>query len=46
MKIYMAVTADKYELPLVVFDKISSLSKWSGKSKCVLHRAIQKKSKR
>lgn len=45
MKIYMAVTADRYELPIAVFDSIQGLSQWRGKSKCVLHRAIQKKQK-
>lgn len=42
MKIYMAVTADKYELPIAVFDSIKDLSNWCGKSKDVCHRAIQK----
>lgn len=28
---YMAVTADKYELPVAVFDNIQDLSRWAHK---------------
>lgn len=31
-KIYMAVSADKYELPLVVLDTSRELANWSGYS--------------
>lgn len=30
-KVYMAVTNNKYELPLALFDSIQTLSFWSGR---------------
>ena len=33
MYLYMAVTADKYELPLIVSDKIGDVAKYAGVSK-------------
>lgn len=44
-KIYMACTADKYELPIAVFDNLQELSNWSNKSKAYCRRAIKRKSK-
>ena len=30
MKVYMAVTKDKYELPLAVFRTMEQLAEWAG----------------
>lgn len=42
MKIYMAVTADKYELPIAVFDSVLTLSRWSGRTKSSLFTALRR----
>lgn len=34
---YMAVTADKYELPVAVFDNIQDLSRWAHTSTATAH---------
>ena len=44
MKIYMAVTADKYELPIAVFDTVLLLCRWSGRSKSALYSALKRAS--
>lgn len=45
MKVYMAVTADKFELPIAVFDSISNLMLWSKRTKASLHSAILRHNK-
>ena len=32
MRLYMAVTADKYELPLIVSDRITEIAEYTGTS--------------
>lgn len=44
-KVYMACTADKYELPIAIFDNLQELSNWSNKSKNTCKQAIVRKSK-
>lgn len=43
MKIYMAVTTDKYELPIAVFDNLSDLSAWNNRTKNACKFAILRK---
>ena len=33
MKIYMAVTADRYELPIAIFDSVYGLARWTGRKR-------------
>lgn len=40
MKLYMAVTADKYELPLIVSDKVKDMAKYSGTSENNVYQGI------
>lgn len=40
MKLYMAVTADEYELPLIVSDKIKDIAKYSGTSESNVYQGI------
>ena len=40
MKLYMAVTADEYELPLIVSDKIKDIAKYSGTSERNVYQGI------
>lgn len=42
-KLYMAVTPDKYELPLHVSDTVLSMSQWSGISQGNILSAISRK---
>ena len=43
MKLYIAVTADKYELPMAVADTQRELGKMTGKSEKQVCEAINKK---
>lgn len=43
---YMAVTADKYELPVAVFDDIHALARWAGTSEGTARTTITRKSVR
>lgn len=43
---YMAVTADKYELPVAVFDNIQDLSRWAHTSTATAHDAITRQTVR
>lgn len=45
MILYMAVTPDKYEFPIIVSESLKELSRKSGFSKAVISRAIYRKSK-
>ncbi len=40
MRLYMAVTADKYELPLIVSDKVKDIAKYSGTSERNIYQGI------
>ncbi len=40
MRLYMAVTADKYELPLIVSDKVKDIAKYSGTSERNVYQGI------
>ena len=42
--LYMAVTADKYELPICVEDSVKKLAKWAGISENTLSSRISKES--
>ncbi len=42
-KIYMAVTADKYEFPIGVFETIKQLATWAGTSYDYALRVIYRK---
>lgn len=42
--VYLAVTPDKYELPIAVFENIHSACKFSNKSQYVFWAAIRKQS--
>lgn len=44
MKIYMAVTADEYELPVAIADNVGQLAKMYDMYPCNVCRAIQKHS--
>ena len=39
----MAVTADKYELPVCVKDKARDLARWAGVTEGTIHSAIGRK---
>lgn len=43
MKLYMAVTADKYELPCVVVDTATQLAELYGLAPANLHRYIRQR---
>ena len=43
-KVYMAITNNKYELPMAIFDSLQTLSIWSNKSISCLKAAIARKS--
>lgn len=45
MKVYMAVTADKYELPIAIFDSVYGLARWTGRKRKDIHSAISKGAK-
>lgn len=40
MRLYMAVTADKYELPLIVSDKVKDIARYSGTSERNIYQGI------
>ena len=40
--VYMAVSADKYSLPIAVFDTITEASAWEGCSNSQMHHKIHK----
>lgn len=40
MRLYMAVTADEYELPLIVSDKVKDIAKYSGTSESNVYYGI------
>lgn len=40
MKLYAAVTADKYELPIAIFDTLEEIAIWSGATKSAVLSAI------
>ena len=43
MKLYMLVTADKYELPLAVRDSVGEIADLIGRLKYDVHASISKK---
>ena len=43
MKLYIAVTSDKYELPIAVFDNISQLVKWANRPYGTIYENICRK---
>lgn len=43
-KLYLAVTNDKYEFPIAVFDNCKQLSRWAKRSKDSLFSAIKRQS--
>lgn len=40
MKLFMAVTADEYELPLYVAERVRELAEWHGIGVDAVHQAI------
>ena len=40
MKLYMAVTADEYELPLIVSDKVKDIAKYAGTGESNIYQGI------
>lgn len=42
-RLYMIVTADRYELPMLVADSLDELSEFSGKTKTNISSCISKK---
>lgn len=40
MRLYMAVTADKYELPLIVSDKVKDIAKYAGTGERNIYQGI------
>ena len=42
MKLYLAVTPDKYELPIAVADNVVDLAKMLGKSPYTIYTAIRR----
>lgn len=43
MKVWLAVTADKYELPLAVFSTAGELGRWAGLSRNTVESTASKK---
>lgn len=40
MRLYMAVTADEYELPLIVSDKVKDIAKYAGTGERNIYQGI------
>ena len=41
IKVYLAITADKFELPLCIFDSRKDLAKWANRDTESLSRSIR-----
>ena len=42
-RLYLAVTPDKYELPIAVFDNARQMARWSGRSESSISTAASKR---
>ena len=42
MKLYLAVTADRFELPVAVSESVPELARMVGRAQCTIYTAIRK----
>lgn len=40
-KLYLYVTNDKYEFPIIVTDSVAKLARMVGRSRCVVYRSLE-----